>query len=556
MPDVSSFLPYWLWPGDGRDPADVEDDIAAELEFHLDMLAEENERQGMAPDQARQAAEATFGDREAFAKQCRQIKRGDIVMLQRFVAIVSVVLVLSVVGLAWQTYQMNRDQALTRELLTQNQDEMRRLATILEQNQPAPATPSTSDSNTASATKSPTLRQPSFIPSAAAVQLAQQRVELLTRRLELRRQSLATRQDEFRALRQAEAKSARAMRAAVDEAQQKVAKLNVELAKLVEQRKQLQTLLASAEETTGNEASEVQIGEATQRLDSVEAKVVRLQAQLENAERQVTNSLSAESGRALEWRARREGLAEKFRQAEEAVLQAELDLQEAEAEQLALQSGKEKSPVQRGDVSGGIFATTGEPIPGAQVLAVIKTWHGGYSQRGYTTKSDSKGLFTLRNAISLNRKYAVQLATFADGFAFASYYKLQENATGQPVEKVELFLNKATPIQVRVIANLKPDAKQRFVIRPVQRQPRPIWGGRETHLVYSEGIELVEVLSDDAGCATIPWLAIGDRAQISVSLQGENRAELKRLTVEPNGLLKFAALKPGDDYHLVNRESL
>ncbi|NIR43317.1 MAG: ABC transporter permease [Gemmatimonadetes bacterium] len=50
-------------------------DVDAEIRFHLEMRAEEFEREGLPPAEAMQAARAAFGDVDEIASECRQIRR-------------------------------------------------------------------------------------------------------------------------------------------------------------------------------------------------------------------------------------------------------------------------------------------------------------------------------------------------------------------------------------------------------------------------------------------------------------------------------------------------
>lgn len=76
-------LPYWLFPGDDRPPGEIDDEIAEELQLHLDLMAEEQMRQGVGPDEARRQAAERFGDFDSLVRQCRVEKQGDAPMWKR-----------------------------------------------------------------------------------------------------------------------------------------------------------------------------------------------------------------------------------------------------------------------------------------------------------------------------------------------------------------------------------------------------------------------------------------------------------------------------------------
>lgn len=97
-------LPYWLFPGDARPPAEIDDEVAEELRLHLDLLAEERMRQGVTPDQAKQQAAERFGDYDTLLRRCRLEKQGDIPMLKRIQAMLTLLLLLVVVWLGVRDY--------------------------------------------------------------------------------------------------------------------------------------------------------------------------------------------------------------------------------------------------------------------------------------------------------------------------------------------------------------------------------------------------------------------------------------------------------------------
>lgn len=116
MPALSSYLPHWLWPGDGRPRQEIDDEIAEELRLHVDLLAEDNERRGMRPDEARQAAEQRFGDFDLITRRCRQIKQGDLPMLSRIQVVLTGLLLIGVILLGVR--QGNND-ASTAQFMNQ-----------------------------------------------------------------------------------------------------------------------------------------------------------------------------------------------------------------------------------------------------------------------------------------------------------------------------------------------------------------------------------------------------------------------------------------------------
>lgn len=95
---------------DPRPIGEIEEDIRAELEFHLEMRAQDNVRAGMPLDEARADALRRFGDFDRIRRTCRRIQLGDRIMLQRIQAVLTAVLLVAVVVLGVLVYRMQTAQ--------------------------------------------------------------------------------------------------------------------------------------------------------------------------------------------------------------------------------------------------------------------------------------------------------------------------------------------------------------------------------------------------------------------------------------------------------------
>jgi hypothetical protein len=99
---------------------EIDDEIAAELTFHLESRTEENLRRGMSPEAARLAAVEQFGDVERIRTTCRNTLAGERIMLQRLQTGLIALLLLAVVVLAFQSYTSQRaHQAALAEVTAQ-----------------------------------------------------------------------------------------------------------------------------------------------------------------------------------------------------------------------------------------------------------------------------------------------------------------------------------------------------------------------------------------------------------------------------------------------------
>jgi hypothetical protein len=110
-------LPYWLFPGDDRPTEEIDDEIAEELQLHLDLLAEEQERRGLAPEEAKQKAAERFGDFNQLLRRCRREKQGDVPMLKRIQA---VLIGLLAIGVAVIGIELWTTSSITKQYMIQN----------------------------------------------------------------------------------------------------------------------------------------------------------------------------------------------------------------------------------------------------------------------------------------------------------------------------------------------------------------------------------------------------------------------------------------------------
>lgn len=353
MEEVRTYLPHWLWPGDDRSRAEIEDEIEEELRLHMDLLTQANQQAGMDASEARHAAQQRFGDIEAVRQQCVAIKRGDVPMLSRIQAVLTVLLLVAVLIVGWRQWVTN----------------------------------------------------------AATAQFMNQTTSFLK-----------------------------------------------------EIRQDMQGLREGLQPPT-------------------------------------------EPGQPM-----------------------------AEA------------PVVTGAVAGVVRNESGEPIEGARVLAVFKSWPGGsYSQEGRTMVTDAQGRFRFDDAAPLNRNRGIQIAVFADGFAFQSRYEFSDSeAKPQDLQDFDFQLRPSIPVVLQLLPSYDqrvttPGAYSgpiynRTTFRPGERQT----ADGESHRVYRENIELIEVESDEQGRVTLPWFAAGDTAEFAVRRGSElitspllvidqlGRTELKR----------------------------
>lgn len=121
---------------DSRSAAEVAAEVRAELEHHLALAAQALEARGLAPEEARREAARGFGDASRIERQCVRIRIGDRTMWQRVHAGFTLLLLLTIVLLAWRG---RAAQIQARETATQALESLQAaLASRLEAERVAP----------------------------------------------------------------------------------------------------------------------------------------------------------------------------------------------------------------------------------------------------------------------------------------------------------------------------------------------------------------------------------------------------------------------------------
>lgn len=97
-------LPHWLFPGDDRPTAEIDDEIEEELRLHLDLLALERVSDGLSEREAQQQAAERFGELGSIKRRCRVEKQGDVPMLKRVQTVLTLLLLVAVGWLGVRDY--------------------------------------------------------------------------------------------------------------------------------------------------------------------------------------------------------------------------------------------------------------------------------------------------------------------------------------------------------------------------------------------------------------------------------------------------------------------
>jgi hypothetical protein len=123
MAPLRSLAAYTRLP-DPRPLGEIDDEIREELEFHLEMRTLEGIRAGLPPEQARHEAHERFGDVARIHQTCRRILVGDRIMLQRFQAVLTVLLLVAVVFLGVRFYLWQQASDATMAKMSQSLEQI------------------------------------------------------------------------------------------------------------------------------------------------------------------------------------------------------------------------------------------------------------------------------------------------------------------------------------------------------------------------------------------------------------------------------------------------
>lgn len=160
-----------------------------------------------------------------------------------------------------------------------------------------------------------------------------------------------------------------------------------------------------------------------------------------------------------------------------------------------------------GGVSGQVVDDLGQPISGANVLVVVKTWPDqSYFQRAYATVTNSQGGFNLENVHPENERYAVQIAVVTANRTIQSSYKSVAKGAWDPVT---LRLPPSSGFTLRV-ENSKGVPIANAQIIPQQR----IDSQGNTHFVYFDSAQSIIHRTDARGTVELPYFQAGDSVTV------------------------------------------
>jgi hypothetical protein len=160
-----------------------------------------------------------------------------------------------------------------------------------------------------------------------------------------------------------------------------------------------------------------------------------------------------------------------------------------------------------GDVRGRIIDDQGQPIHGAHVLVVVKTWPDqSYFQRAYTRLTGPDGQFLVEDVHPINERYAVQVAAIADNRVLKSSYRQHSRGA---MESLEFELQASSAFRLK-IEDEHGDTMSGVEVLPHGR----VAAGGEEHIVYFDSAQPIIRVTDAHGRVDLPYFDPGDTATI------------------------------------------
>lgn len=570
-------LPYWLWPGDSRPTPEIDAEIAEELQLHLDLLAEERERHGATPDDAKRQAAERFGDFDRYLRLCRVEKQGDIPMLKRVQAVSTVLLLVGVVWLAFHEFVSRVNNAQFRVQTSNQLQEIQRHLQSLTVGQKSNSTDGywtaftePRDFNRGPAPESvlDKIELNVVDPSGEPIEGARIALHcfsvggLVSRELGVTgaKGQLKT---EVAFLKKGDLQGVGLVCVAPGYA------LNAS-GMTIEHRAPV-----NSQEIVLRPSTPFRIrlvgpgGEPMRRVSLFPLSRTNLRDQSYTVAREIIDSVASRPANfqrdtglwtqtdddgqvVIDWFEARDiakiALKKRGKKLDDLKVEFEVPSEPNELVRLkefpnlgfgrvrdqsdtAATETFAKVSGRRADLTGKVTDTNGAPIAEADVLLIVKTWpNNRFRQDDYAVKTDGNGQFTLKGRIPLDGQYVVNAAVVPKGHAIVSKYVLVRDPAGEEPNQIEFQAPRSTTVRMTITDDAgKP--LENALVAPSARFPE---SGDEEHLVYHQGSRPTWKKSNADGLVEIDWFAPGDIGKVRVRPRGGDWQEVDVPSIDPS----------------------
>lgn len=190
-----------------------------------------------------------------------------------------------------------------------------------------------------------------------------------------------------------------------------------------------------------------------------------------------------------------------------------------------------------GSLTGKVVDTAGQPVSGAHVLAVVKTWPDeAFRQNSYAALTGEDGTFQIDNVYPPDENYAVQIAAIAEGHPFQSQYRTLRQGDLEPF-RFEL--------QQSSFLHLQFDSEEGAPLSGVSMFPfeRTDNSGRK-HCIYFCSAQPVIRTSDADGLIPLSHFQPGEQATVYVRFPGKEWETRQLVIPQDSGPLVITPADP------------
>lgn len=187
-------------------------------------------------------------------------------------------------------------------------------------------------------------------------------------------------------------------------------------------------------------------------------------------------------------------------------------------------------------LSGKVLDMDGNPVAGAKILLIHKSWRDGYNQEDHSTESDADGAWKFEDLYQTDVQNAFLVTVVADGYEMKSDYELYK--PGKSPGEISFRLK---PAPARTItfqdAEGQPLAETDVVL--LSRK-----SGAKEHMLYEQNALDAKKVTDEEGKAEFSCLLKGDQARFGVIVFGKFEYGELRITDDENPVVRLEKKTP------------
>ncbi|MDA8743915.1 carboxypeptidase-like regulatory domain-containing protein [Rubripirellula amarantea] len=175
---------------------------------------------------------------------------------------------------------------------------------------------------------------------------------------------------------------------------------------------------------------------------------------------------------------------------------------------------------------GRVVSSSGQPIAGANVLLVLKTWPDGrFRQQVLHTESGRDGNFALSKMPGRADKKALLVTILKQGYEMTSEYRTF--GKGEAIDSFEFTLENALPAKFRFVDKHGESLGKTRVFIARRKTPD------KEHMIYAQSGADATFTTDDLGNIDLAFFQVGDVVRFIVQVDGKPIEATATITAEP-----------------------